>query len=184
MFDASLRTGRIDDTLAAAPTKTMRAEAFLRAPPSGKIRYAIDDLEAAERSRLYEVDMDTWHAPADGNDKCYVCFAGAVLANRHTIQPHQTYVGPFVADGPNEYSTDERWDDQFNALDEFRTGYVEAFLTMEGTLDDAQVAAFAKAHAPDDPHGCFPGHVEYEDSPARFKAWARGIADKLAAAGG
>lgn len=183
MFDASLPTRRVDDALASPPTRTMRAEAFLRAPPSGKIRYAIDDLEAAERSRLYEVDMDTWHAPAGDDNRCYVCFAGAVLANRHAIQPHQTYVGPFVADGPNEYSIDERWDDQFNALDEFRTGYVEAFLTMEGTLGDAQIAAFAKAHSPADPHGCFPGHVDYEDSPARFKAWARGVADELAAAG-
>lgn len=164
-------------------TKAMLAEAFLKAPPSGKIRFAISDLEAAERSDRYKVEMDTWHSPGSGDGACYVCFAGAVMANRHDIKPHQTYVGPFDADGPDEYAANEQWDDVFNALDEFRSGYVEAFLTMDGTLPNDKVVAFAMAQSPEDPFGEFPGHVDYVDDPAGFKVWARGMADKLEAIG-
>lgn len=188
MFDAppfSLRL--IDDATTqhtkALQTKAILAEAFLRAPPSGKIRFAIEDLEAVERSQRYEIDMETWHSPNSWKNVCLVCFAGAVMANRHGIQPHQTYVGPFQADGPNEYSANDRWDDLFSALDEFRTGYVEAFLTIDGTVAKDKIVAFAMTQSPDDPFGCFPGHVNYEDDPAGFKVWARGMADRLEAIG-
>lgn len=182
MFNASLVAGHIQ-LAAEAPSTVDRANAFLQASPSGKIRFAIDDLEAAERSPHYRIDMDTWHAPDLTSNICYVCFAGAVMANRHAIHPNQTYVGPLDADSPNEFSADQRWDDLFSALDEFRTGYVEAFLTMDGTLPQKMIADFAIAESPDDPYGCFPGHVDYEDDPAVFKAWARGIANKLEAIG-
>ena len=183
MFDALL-VARHPTHLAVVPHSTAsRAEAFLKASPSGKIRLALIDLEAAERSPRYRIDMDTWHAPDNASNTCYVCLAGAVMANRHAIRPDQTYVGPFDADGPNEFSADQRWDDLFSALDEFRTGYVEAFLTMEGTLPHDSIAGFAVAQSPDDPYGCFPGHVDYEDDPATFKRWARGMANKLEAIG-
>lgn len=183
MFDASL-VARHATHLAAAPlSKTRHAEAFLKAPPSGKIRFAIDDLEAAERSPHYQIDMDTWHAPDNTSNTCYVCFAGAVMANRHAIRRDQTYVGPFDADGPNEFSIDQRWDNLFSALDEFRTGYVEAFLTMDGTVPHDTIAAFTNAQSPVDPYGCFPDHIDYEDDPNAFKSWARGMADKLEAIG-
>ena len=183
MFDASLEYLRTATVASAPPTKDMLAEAFLHSPPSGKIRFAIADLEAVERSKQYEVDMDTWHSPDPANKLCRVCFAGAVMANRHSIEPHQTYVGPFPPDGPDEFSANDRWDDLFSALDEFRSGYVEAFLTIDGTVPNDKVVAFSMAESPDDPFGCFPGHLDYEDDPTAFKAWARGMADKLEAVG-
>lgn len=155
----------------------------MRASPSAKIRLAIDDLERVEHSEQYAIDMETWHTPDNTSTICYVCFAGAVMANRHAIQPNQTYVGPFVADGPNEYSCSTRWDELFGALDELRTGHVEAFLSMDGTVPKDHALAFAMTQSPEDPFGCFPGHVHYEDDPGGFKAWARGIADKLHALG-
>ncbi|MGI9476489.1 MAG: hypothetical protein ACR2PI_07280 [Hyphomicrobiaceae bacterium] len=179
MFDTSLVATHTARAAEAPNTKADRAEAFLKAPPSRKIRFAVDDLEAAERSPHYAIDMDTWHAPDNTSNICYVCFAGAVMANRHAIRPDQIYVGPFDADSPNEYAADQRWDDLFSALDEFRTGYVEAFLTMDNSVPSDTIAEFAVTHSPCDPYGCFPGHVDYEDNPTAFKKWARDMADKL-----
>ncbi len=183
MFDVPIFSWRLSEQRAVRCCENGRAEAFLRAHPSGKIRLAINDLEMVEHSARYAIDMETWHAPDNTNRLCHVCFAGAVMANRHAIQPHQTYVGPFVADGPNEYSCSDRWDELFGALDEFRTGYVEAFLSMDGTVPKDKVLAFAMTQSPVDPFGCFPGHVHYEDDPEGFKAWARDIAAKLDALG-
>lgn len=182
MFD-TIFDQQNNTTIAAPLTKAQLAEAFLHAPPSAKIRFAIADLEATERSKRYTIDMDTWHAMDNSSGTCHVCLAGAVMANRHTIEPHQTYVGTFGADGPGEYATNERWDDIFSALDEFRSGYVEAFLTIEGTVPNDKAVAFAMAETGDDPYGVFPGHVDYEEDAPAFKAWARGIADKLEAIG-
>lgn len=52
--------------------------------PGRALLQALEDLETVEKNPKYAVDMDTWHAPA-ANGKCYVCLAGAVLANRYPI---------------------------------------------------------------------------------------------------
>lgn len=45
---------------------------------SGLIDVALTDLRAIEQDKRYVVDMIQWHRPAGG--RCYVCLAGAVMA--------------------------------------------------------------------------------------------------------
>ena len=163
--------------------KQLRAQAFLDAAPSERILLAVEDVEAAERSPHYAVEMTTWHAPDHRLGVCAVCLAGAVLASRHPIRPHQVYVGPFDADGPNEYSTSAHWDCILSSLDELRNGYVDGYLLDDGRLPDAFVESFTARHGPAELDAPFPGYVAYEENPAAFKAWARDVAGKLAAAG-
>ena len=169
----------------AATFKQRLAEAFLQAPPSGKIRMAIADLEAAERSAKYEIDMDTWHtaARAETEGRCRVCLAGSVMANRHDILPSQTYVGGFEPDGPDEYGAPEKWEAIFEGLDEFRSGYVTEFLHSEGSMPDTAIREFEQAHGPSEEFDAYPSHVEYEDDARAFKRWSLAIADKLEAVG-
>jgi hypothetical protein len=168
---------------AAITGTTALAEIFLSVPPSERIRMSIADLEVAEGSADYSIDMDTWHAPDHRTGTCAVCMAGAVLASRHPIRPHQIYVGPFDAEGPDEFSTTAAWDRIFTGLDELRHGYVDAFLLEDGRVADAQVEAFVARFGPADPREPFPGHVAYDADPAAFKAWALTVADKLAEIG-
>lgn len=163
--------------------KQLRAQAFLEAAPSERILLAVEDVEAAERSPHYAVEMTTWHAPDQRLGVCAVCLAGAVLANRHPIRPHQVYVGPFDAEGPGEYSTSAHWDRILSGLDELRNGYVDGYLLDDGRLPDEVIENFISDHGPGDSNAPFPGHVPYEENPAAFKAWARDVAGKLAAVG-
>jgi hypothetical protein len=159
------------------------AETFLSAPPSAKIRYAIDDLQAAESSSNYDVTMGVWHAQ-DHDGACRVCLAGAVLANRHPIRPDQIYVGPFVADGPGEYSAGRRWDDIFLALDELRTGNVHAFLKFEGTAPEEVLQAIHSGTGTGGtPLGDCIDYISYDRDPLGFKTWARAVAANLEARG-
>jgi len=45
------------------------------------IRLALSDLEACESTPGYLIEMDTWHKYSQNEDTCYVCLAGAVMAN-------------------------------------------------------------------------------------------------------
>lgn len=54
---------------------------FASACPSRVIEMALEDVEILQRSDKYKFRMgDIWHRPV--GDKCAVCFAGAVMANR------------------------------------------------------------------------------------------------------
>lgn len=58
-----------------------RQQAMLDAPPSGKIRLALADLEAIENTPGCAIEMALFrYQPEDGI--CYHCLGGAVLANR------------------------------------------------------------------------------------------------------
>lgn len=49
--------------------------------PSELIETALRDLEAVERlPETYRVDMRMWHSWGSSEKKCYVCLAGAVMA--------------------------------------------------------------------------------------------------------
>jgi len=49
--------------------------------PSELILLALKDLILVECSKSYEIDMGEWHTPRSSfNDKCLVCFAGAIMA--------------------------------------------------------------------------------------------------------
>lgn len=45
--------------------------------PSELIRVALNDLKKIEKTKGYEVDMESWHDSY--NSKCLVCLAGAVM---------------------------------------------------------------------------------------------------------
>jgi len=45
------------------------------------IRLAIKDLEACESTPGYLIEMAEWHTYVPDEDICYVCLAGAVMAN-------------------------------------------------------------------------------------------------------
>lgn len=57
------------------------------------IRLAIGDLEKAEASERYVIDMGNWHTPENlikgslYSDKCAICLAGAVMAFSLDIDP-------------------------------------------------------------------------------------------------
>ena len=176
LIDGLSEDSRID-------VKALRAQAFLDAAPSERILLAVDDIEAAERSPHYAVEMTTWHAPDHRLGVCAVCLAGAVLASRHPIRPHQVYVGPFDAEGPGEYSTSAHWDRILSSLDDLRNGYVDGYLLDDGRLPDDVIENFISDHGPSDLNAPFPGYVSYEENPAAFKAWARDVAGKLATIG-
>lgn len=51
---------------------------------------ALDDLEAISKNPKYKIDMDVWHIGL--NNKCYVCMAGAMLANRNIISSNEIII--------------------------------------------------------------------------------------------
>lgn len=171
------------ETASATSATRQRAQAFLNATPSGRIVLAIDDLERAERSPDYTIDMANWHAPDMRSGTCAVCLAGAVLANRHPIRPDQVYVGPFEAEGPGEFAASAKWDRILCAIDELRNGYVDGYLLDDGRMTDGDIEAFIADHGPADAAAPFPGYVAYDEDATAFKAWALDIATKLEAAG-
>lgn len=181
----ALRLGLIDTQTVPSigDVREHRAHAFLDAMPSKRILLSVDDIEAAERSPHYTVEMTIWHAPDRPSGLCSVCLAGAVLANRHPIRPDQIYVGPFDTDAPNEYATSAHWDRILSSLDALRSGYVNGYMLDDGRIPDEAVETFMTRHGPHDPDAPFLGFVPYDDDPAAFKAWARDVAGKLAAAG-
>lgn len=81
--------------------KTMAPRRLRARKLSTMLLAAIKDLQAAERSEKYVIDMSTWHEPVDEfgehADKpkavCEVCFAGAVLAMRIKMPPNFYSVG-------------------------------------------------------------------------------------------
>lgn len=56
--------------------------------PSELIRLALHDLEIVEKDPQYKVDMSVYHKAEA--DKCFVCFAGAVMAVSLHADPKKT----------------------------------------------------------------------------------------------
>lgn len=131
--------------------------------PSALLTLAIDDLELAENSPDYRVDMGIWHEPV--SDQCNVCLAGAVMA--------------FSLDVP-------RWDiikslQDFNdpailhalgALDQFRSGNIELALSGLKIPSSRRRALPLIIDIPD-----------YGEKPAEFKRSIRDVITKLEEAG-
>ena len=88
--------------------------------PSDLIEMALADLRKVERSRLYTVNMATWHTPA--NRRCHVCLAGSVMAMTLGASPKDEV-------DYTEYG--EEVSRKLDALNDFRRGRVgEGLLTM------------------------------------------------------
>lgn len=81
--------------------------------PSRLIYLALEDLEKAEKSPLYKINMWKWH---DTNGQCSVCLAGAVIAGSLECSAYENST-------PDDYDYDTR--DKLQALDSFRLGDVD-----------------------------------------------------------
>jgi hypothetical protein len=57
--------------------------------PSALLAVALADLEKAERSRRYKIDMGTWHNPSANEKTCSVCLAGSIMAFSLKVPPTQ-----------------------------------------------------------------------------------------------
>lgn len=85
--------------------------------PSELIRLALSDLKKVEASSAYGIKMSTWHEPevTEEGTKCYVCFAGSVMAMSLEADP-----GKMI--DPSVFVSDIRY--KLLALNHFRLGDV------------------------------------------------------------
>lgn len=90
---------------------------------SGCIRIAAEDLRSVEADPGYVIDMDTWHKQhgAGGDNRCYVCFAGAVMARELGAPPDETAL-------PEDFGRHNRA--RLYALDNLRRGRVVGALRV------------------------------------------------------
>lgn len=97
--------------------------------PSKLLKVALEDLEAVEKDLKYRIDMNSWHQPED--NKCSVCLAGAVMANRLRCDIEKA-LDPYdlLVDGNIEYWVDLR--NKLEAIDYFCRGKVEGSLLRMG----------------------------------------------------
>jgi ribosomal protein S27AE len=83
--------------------------------PSVLLRLALEDLEKVENDKRYEVDMNVWVQREQ--DICYVCFAGAVMAETLDATEEDIF-GWGTCTDKDAYS-------KLLALDRFRTGNID-----------------------------------------------------------
>jgi hypothetical protein len=143
---------------------------------SGLIFVGLKDLEKAERSPRYKVDMGKWHEPSDTGKFCSVCFAGAVMA------------GTLGASPLANMEKDAFWDgieDKLEALDDLRTGFVSdaagclyriGVITI-GTRERAHEFEFGSDTATQNPLCIIPDYTPR--TRAKFHAAMKKLADAL-----
>lgn len=129
--------------------------------PSELILLALKDLESVEKSKKYVVHMGHWHLPDEG--KCYVCFAGAVMAGTLKLSDKVNYDLHFL---PGKYNG---WKTALRALD---------FLRGSNFIDARVVWPVCRV----------PGVrtrriTPYSESPSAFKSAMHQLAADYAAAG-
>lgn len=128
------------------------------------IRVAVRDLEAAEQSIMYHVDMYSWHEPKTGLDhitRCHVCLAGAVIAKSLGMAVTK-HVYPEDIGGDDAYA--------LRALDDIRSGDVTAAYNQMGHV---RVPFNLRLFN----HPAHPG--AYEEDPEAFKRNLNKLADRL-----
>lgn len=93
--------------------------------PSELIKLALNDLEKAEKSSDYVIDMSQWKSLSKNTGKCSVCLAGSVMAGTLQVPVWMEVHDPEVINGLSD-------SDIFKlmALDEFRQGYIEGGLEI------------------------------------------------------
>lgn len=133
------------------------------------ILVALADLEKAETSPLYRINMSIWHDPnpsslldsSDFDDKCFICFAGGVMAFSLNA-PNNRKVSPNSWGG----ETCQR----LYALNNVRVGLVQDALEYMGVTD---------AEWPNEMNQT----AMYGISTTDFKSDMRDLASRLATAG-
>ncbi len=80
---------------------------------SALLQLALRDLKKCEKQPEYEVDMATWHERVSAMNICYVCLAGAVMAQTLGVGPGKTCL-------PSNFS--DEWKEAFFRIDNCRGG--------------------------------------------------------------
>lgn len=143
--------------------------------PSELIRVALVDLEKCEADPRYLINMGSWHSPTCDTDdcescardrkaankpngRCYVCLAGAVMAQSLDTSPRKAgYPGSFAEAA------------KLRALNDFRVGSV---------LSGLQEMGLGSRNRPESRDV-----VAYEEDASAFKRDMRTLADDLEKAG-
>jgi hypothetical protein len=118
------------------------------------IRTALRDLEVIEKTPGYTIDMNHWYIVV--GEHCYVCFAGAVMAN-------SLRMGLETVFAPGSLPDDEY---KLYALDAFRVGHIN---------DGLRLLKITSKHELSDLLFVVPYHL----SPKDFKKTMHEIADLL-----
>lgn len=93
------------------------------------IRQSIEDLRACRKDDRYELNMIRWHIP-NGNGKCAVCLAGAVMAKRlNSLPDHETHPIDFsyISEEPHRAVNDMLF-----ALNDIREGGIKEAIQKTG----------------------------------------------------
>lgn len=94
--------------------------------PSIAIRQALTDLEAIEKDKRYDVNMNSYHSATEFGTTCEVCFAGAVIA-RSGNEPTMEIV-------PEMFT--KKVSGKLHGLDDFRQGHIYEGLQEFGIKED------------------------------------------------
>lgn len=157
------------------------------------IRLAIGDLEKAEASERYVIDMGNWHTPENlikeplYSDKCIICLAGAVMAFSLDIDPG-IHCEPVDLDAVNGW--------KLRALNSFRGGCIRLGLKYLYAANTGRIASWPSEWPDQSIFKALEEKFEYyfgrraliggsfdayEQSPEEFKNKMREMADALAA---
>jgi len=103
----------------------IKEEGKLPDKPSALIQLALEDLEKAERSELYDIDMSIWHQPRIRTgfeiSPCTVCLAGSVIAFSLGVLTHRNVT-------PKSFRADTEV--KLEALEDFRTGHIQPAIRL------------------------------------------------------
>lgn len=130
---------------------------------SALIDLALADLELAEKSKDYVIDMGEWHRapssdPYDDDNLCSVCLAGSVMAFSLKANKVKTYEPEFIPESMGDNT------DQLLAINCLRTGSVQEASEILGLDNEEEDGPFSTDF------GWFDRDViDYEDNRAGFK---------------
>ena len=152
-------------------------KASLPDKPSDLITAAIIDLEKAEKMPdVYTINMGKWHEPVTywyeddtlvqgkGDERCAICFAGAVMAMELGCTPIENCM-------PSEY--DDATKLKLMSLDAFRCGQFDLALDYWDAPKEKQEDIIQAAY------GLYYDMPTYRDDPQKFKDSMREVAEKL-----
>lgn len=144
--------------------------------PSDLITVALADLEKAEASKKYRINMRDWHRPKD-DGICEVCLAGTVMAFSLESNPDSKLTPSTITNTSTKESS--KLTRQLSALDWLRQGDIsDAFSELEYS-DEYNSDLYDYDNGEEFDRDI----VDYSDDPTRFKKEMRLLAADLKKAG-
>lgn len=145
--------------------------------PSELIRLAVADLERAEASPDYIIDMGCWHEPIP-NGLCAVCFAGAVIAGTLGAHPrvlHRVQTGSVLGQHAFVRNADDIKLNGLNSLQCKSLKYTLIEFANASMIRHDRIGGLTEALI----HAVCDLPNEYDDSPEQFKSGMRLIASEF-----